>query len=60
MLEVIRTYDFNGKAYAYKWLTKEQIINRIEEYQRENRNVILRSIEIEEKEIITFFNYFFC
>ena len=60
MLEVIRSYDFAGKTYPYKWLTKEQIINRIEEYQRENRNVILRSIEIEEKKIITFFNYFFC
>lgn len=49
MLEVIRSYDFNGEAYAYKWLTKEQIISRIEEYQRENYNAILRSIEIEER-----------
>ena len=49
MLEVIRSYDFNGKDYAYKWLTKEQIISRIEEYQRENYNAILRSIEIEER-----------
>ena len=49
MLEVIRSYDFNGKDYAYKWLTKEQIISRIEEYQRENRAAILRSIETEER-----------
>lgn len=49
MLEVIRSYDFNGKAYAYKWLTKEQIISRIEEYQRENYNAILRSIGIDER-----------
>lgn len=49
MLEVIRSYDFAGKTYPYKWLTKEQIINRIMEYQRENRDAILRSIEMDER-----------
>lgn len=49
MLEVIRSYDFNGKTYVYNSYTKEQIINRIEEYQRENRAAILRSIGIDER-----------
>lgn len=50
MLEVIKAYDFNGKPYVYKtYYTKEQIIKRIEEYQIENRNAILRSIGIDER-----------
>lgn len=49
MLELIRAYDFNGKLYVYNSYTKEQIISRIEEYQRENCAAILRSIEMDEK-----------
>lgn len=49
MLELIRAYDFNGKLYVYNSYTKEQIISRIEEYQRENRAAILRSIGIDER-----------
>lgn len=49
MLEIIRAYDFNGKTYVYNSYTKEQIINRIEEYQRENRNAIFRNIGIDER-----------